>query len=173
VESAPSQGATFEIYLPSSTKRAASPGGENAPKSTPGGNETILVVEDETGVRELASEFLKTGGYTVLVASDGVAALKLNMEHAGPIHLLLTDMVMPRMNGKELAQKVSETRPKIQVVFMTGYAEFPEKNGGKTSPSERILQKPFSRATLLEMVRQAVGAAPIAKLHETEVGGPA
>ena len=173
VESAPGQGATFEIYLPSSTKRAASSGGENAPKSIPGGNETILVVEDETGVRELASEFLKTGGYTVLVASDGVAALKLNMEHAGPIHLLLTDMVMPRMNGKELAQKVSETRPKIQVVFMTGYAEFPEKNGGKTSPSERILQKPFSRATLLEMVRQAVGAAPIAKLHETEVGGPA
>ena len=173
VESAPGQGATFEIYLPSSTQRGTSPGDEKSSKSVPGGNETILVVEDETGVRQLASEFLKVGGYTVLEASDGFAALKLNKEHSGPIHLLLTDMVMPRMNGKDLARQVCETRPKIQVVFMTGYAEFPQNNGEKALPGERTLQKPFSRATLLEMVREAVGATPGAKMHETEVGGPA
>lgn len=122
---------------------AAIPDGENAPKSVPGGNETILVVEDETGVRELASEFLKAGGYTVLVASDGVAALKMNEEHPGPIQPLLTEMEMPRMNGTDLARKMCESRPKIQVVFMTGYAEFPENIGGKTSPSRAFSKYPF------------------------------
>ncbi len=101
------------------------------------------MVEDETGVRKLASEFLKASEYTVLVAGDGVAALDLNKQHPGPIQPLLTELEMPRMNGTDLARKVCESRLKIQVVFMTGYAEFPENIGGKTSPSRAFSKNPF------------------------------
>ena len=122
------------------------------------------MVEDETGVRELASEFLRAGGYKVLEAGDGAAALTIVRNHKDPIHLLLTDMVMPGMNGRNLAQKVHEIRPEIRVMFMTGYAEFPEKNGNNSSPEGEVLQKPFSRSTLLGKVHEIVNPA-----HRTTV----
>jgi len=173
VESAPGMGAIFEVYLPCSAKRKPSAEPENRPKSAVGGNETILVVEDETSVRELASEFLKAGGYTVLEAKDGEAALQMAMERKDTIDLLLTDMVMPRMNGRDLAQKICKIWPNIRIVFMTGYAEFGDKNGEKTAVDASILRKPFSRLTLLEKVREVVSAARPKPLDETKVGGPA
>jgi signal transduction histidine kinase len=154
VESEKGKGATFEIYLASC--RTTALGKEENAKVEPiaGGTETILVVEDETGVRELASEFLKAGGYRVLEARDGVEALKCALNHSDTIDLLLTDMVMPRMNGADLAQQLCRSRSGIRVVFMTGYSEYSAKNdetlsGGNTM----VLQKPFSRSALLEKVR--------------------
>lgn len=160
VESEKGRGATFEIYMPTSRKSAGESDQSLPQASAPRGTETILLVEDETGVRELASEFLRSGGYKVLVADDGADALNLAAHFTDKIHLLLTDMVMPRMNGAELAAKLMETRPGLRVAFMTGYAEFSGDNDDRMSSEASVMQKPFSRLTLLEKVREALGAAP-------------
>ena len=172
VESATGEGATFEIYLPRTGKQGA--GVETERKSTeiPGGSETILVVEDETGVRELASEFLKAGGCTVLEASDGAEALRVATSCGRRIDLLLTDMVMPRMSGTKLAEQLWKEWPDLSVVFMTGYAEFPAKKREDFTHEADVLQKPFSRSTLLEIVRKAVNAGQGKQMGETKVGGP-
>ena len=128
-----------------------------------------MLVEDETGVRELASEFLKAGGYTVLEAQNGDEALKCAMNCGETIQLLLTDMVMPRMSGIELASRLAKWKPELRVIFMTGYSEFSERNN-ETVPSEgALLQKPFSRATLLGKVREVLGATPCKHPSVTEV----
>lgn len=159
VESEKGKGTTFEIYLPSCQKQTVDGKGDETAKYVPGGSETILLVEDETGVRELASEFLKAGGYSVLEARDGSEGLQLAANHAGRIHLLLSDMVMPRMSGAELAAQLCRARPNLRVIFMTGYSEFSEKNGEKLPGEASVLQKPFSKTTLLEKVREVLGVA--------------
>ena len=124
VESAPGRGTTFEIYLPLVEKAAAS--GElhpALPAPPPGGTETILVVEDEMSVRRLAAEFLGSNGYTVLEAQDGGEALQVCEEHRGPIHLLITDVVMPGMSGWELAVRLAGRRPEMKVIYMSGYTD--------------------------------------------------
>jgi signal transduction histidine kinase/CheY-like chemotaxis protein len=168
VESEKGKGATFEIYLPCSSKPVAESEQTPQSKPLPRGTETILLVEDETGVRELASEFLRTGGYAVLEARDGSEALKLASTHSGKIHLLLTDMVMPRMNGAELASNLSDARPGLRVVYMTGYAEFSGSNDARATQAS-VIQKPFSRLTLLEKVREALGSAPCHLPSSTKV----
>lgn len=170
VDSAPGKGATFEIYLPRSAKPAVTTEVAGIVGPFTGGKETIIVVEDETGVRELASEFLKAGGYLVLEASDGAEALKIATNHKGSIDLLLTDIVMPRMNGIDLAQRVRETLPGVRVAFMTGYTEFSDKNGQNVLIDASILQKPFSRSTLLEQVRNILNTAPRRSADESKVG---
>jgi CheY-like chemotaxis protein len=160
VESEKGKGTTFEIYLPSCRKPVSEGETVAKPKAIPGGSETILVVEDETGVRELASEFLKAGGYTVLEARDGGEGLNMATAYTGTIHLLLTDMVMPCMSGTELAAQLSGARAGLRVIFMTGYSEFSWKNLESMPGEASLLQKPFSRLTLLERVRQALGATP-------------
>lgn len=172
VSSAKGEGATFEIYLPCSRKTVVRGETEARAKAPPGGRETILLVEDETGVRELASEFLKAGGYTVLEGKDGAEALRIAASYGSTIHLLLTDMVMPRMSGTELAEKLWALRPDLRVVFMTGYAEFSGKNVEIVSAATSVMQKPFSRSTLLEKVREVVSAAPITQLGETNLRKP-
>ena len=111
VESAPGKGATFEIYLPQSTKSVMQADIEAAASTLPGGSETVLVVEDEAGVRELASTFLGEKGYRVLQASNGAEALEVAARHAGAIDLVLSDMVMPRMSGPEMAAELKKVRP--------------------------------------------------------------
>lgn len=160
VESEKGKGTTFEIYLPGCRKPVVEGDATEKPKAIPGGSETILVVEDETGVRELSSEFLQSGGYTVLSARDGSEALKIAMNSSGKIHLLLTDMVMPHMSGTELAAKLLDAKPELCVIFMTGYSEFSGKNLDSIPGGASLLQKPFSRSTLLERVREVLGAAP-------------
>lgn len=160
VESEKGKGTTFEIYLPCSRNPVTESEQHAQSRPVPRGTETILLVEDEHGVRELACEFLRGGGYTVLEARDGSEALKLAAAHPGAIHLLLTDMVMPKMSGTELANQLSRSRPDLRVAFMTGYAEFSGNNDERMSAEASVIQKPFSRFILLGKVREALGPAP-------------
>jgi CheY-like chemotaxis protein len=114
------------------------------------------VAEDEAGVRELACQFLRVKGYTVLEARDGREALEIATKHSGPIHLLLSDMVMPKMNGGELAGRLKAICPKIRVAFMSGYSEFSRGEMGSEFPRAPVLQKPFSPASLVGIVREAL-----------------
>jgi signal transduction histidine kinase/CheY-like chemotaxis protein len=160
VESTPGKGTTFEVYLPQATGKAAEP--ELVEKAEPSarGSETILVVEDEAGVRELACQFLRVKGYTVLEAGSGPDAVEVARRHPGTIHLLLTDMIMPRMSGEELATRLRATRPEMRVVFMSGYSKFSRGDVGKEFPDAPVLQKPFSPASVATLVREAL-ARPV------------
>jgi signal transduction histidine kinase len=161
VDSSPGAGTTFEIYLPQAAGKAANDEKEDKPSTVPGGSETVLVVEDEAGVRELACQFLRVKGYNVLEAGGGWEALDVARGHAGTIHLLLSDMVMPKMSGGELAAQLKAIRPEIRVAFMSGYSEFSRGDLGKGFPEAPVLQKPFSPASLVEIVREAL-ARPLA-----------
>jgi two-component system cell cycle sensor histidine kinase/response regulator CckA len=172
VESLPGKGTTFEIYLPQVTGKAVIVEPEEKNSPTPLGSETVLVVEDEAGVRELACQFLRVKGYTVLEAEGGQEALALSRSHSGTIHLLLSDMVMPKMSGGELAAQLKAIRPDIRVAFMSGYSEFSRGDLGKGFPEAPVLQKPFSPASLVELVREALArplAAQVREGHELHV----
>jgi CheY-like chemotaxis protein len=154
VESAPGKGTTFEIYLPLASGPTSQGEAEAKRAALRRGSETVLVVEDEAGVRELAGEFLKAHGYTVLEAKDGIDALEIAARHEGTIHVLLTDMIMPRMSGAELVRRLKAIRPDMKAAYMTGYAEY-ATSGSETASKqqESILQKPFSSASLADMIR--------------------
>jgi CheY-like chemotaxis protein len=156
VESSPGSGTTFEIYLPQAAGQAENADADEKLAVTPPGTETVLVVEDEAGVRELACQFLRVKGYNVLEAEGGFEALAVSHRHPGVIHLLLSDMVMPRMSGGELATQLKAIRPLMRVAFMSGYSEFSRGDLGKGFPEALVLQKPFSPATLVEIVREAL-----------------
>jgi signal transduction histidine kinase/ActR/RegA family two-component response regulator len=160
VESSPGNGTTFEIYIPQAAgKRAEAEPVEKTDKG-PAGSETVLVVEDEAGVRELACQFLRVKGYQVLEAEGGPEALETASRHPGAIHLLLSDMVMPKMSGEELAAKLRATRPELRLAFMSGYSKFSRGDMGKAFPDAPVLQKPFSPASLVDIVREAL-ARPV------------
>jgi signal transduction histidine kinase/CheY-like chemotaxis protein len=172
VDSSPGAGTTFEIYLPQAAGKAANAETQEKPSTIPGGSETVLVVEDEAGVRELACQFLRVKGYTVLEADGGQQALDITRRHPGTIHLLLSDMVMPKMSGGELAAQLKAIRPEIRVAFMSGYSEFSRGELGKGFPEAPVLQKPFSPASLVEIVREALArplAAPAREGSELQV----
>jgi signal transduction histidine kinase/CheY-like chemotaxis protein len=161
VDSKLGTGTTFEIYLPQEKGKAEVTEAEKKNTPTPQGSETVLVVEDEAGVRELACQFLRVKGYNVLEAEGGLEALTVSRSHPGAIHLLLSDMVMPKMSGEELAVQLRAARPDIRVAFMSGYSEFSRGDLGKGFPEAPVLQKPFSPASLVEIVREAL-ARPLA-----------
>jgi signal transduction histidine kinase len=152
VDSAPGCGTTFRVHLPSVEEPAPQAVMPLAMPRT--GSETILVAEDDPAVRALATDMLREHGYTVLAAADGEEALLVAECHAEPIHLLLTDVMMPRMNGIELARAFGSIRPHARVLYMTGYAEMPAAADGI------IVQKPFSVFVLMDAVRRALEAAP-------------
>jgi CheY-like chemotaxis protein len=156
VDSSTGVGTTFEIYLPQVEGKAASIDLEEKPSAIPGGSETVLVVEDEAGVRELACQFLRVKGYNVLEAGGGPDALEVARRYQGAIHLLLSDMVMPKMSGGDLAARLKEIRPDIRIAFMSGYSEFSGGDVGKSFPDAPVLQKPFSPTSLVEIVREAL-----------------
>jgi CheY-like chemotaxis protein len=119
-----------------------------------GGTETILLVEDEEALRELTRDLLIGNGYTVLEAESPERAIEIVNQYTDPIHLLLTDIIMPGMNGCALAQKVTVTRPQIKVMYMSGYAEFrPSQALGSESV---LLAKPFKREVLLRTIRDVL-----------------
>ena len=161
VESAPGAGSSFRLYLPEVHEPVAPTRGPGPVARPVTGTETVLLAEDEPLVRLLARRVLEQAGYKVLVAAGGSEALEAAEHFAGPIHLLLTDVVMPEMNGRVLAQRVTALRPAIRVLYMTGYADEAVAKHGVLDPGTALIQKPFTPAALARKVREALegGAA--------------
>jgi DNA-binding NtrC family response regulator len=127
---------------------------EGTPKNGTNRSESVLIVEDEEAVRELAAEFMKSAGYTVLTASDGMEALEV-AKRSGPIKVLITDIVMPNMRGPELAKVLKASRKNLKIVYMSGYLEF-NKTDDEFLEGSYFLQKPFSRDSLVGKVEEAI-----------------
>jgi len=156
VESVPGQGSVFKIYFPlvAEDRPGASGPGETADPAH--GRETILLVEDEPAVRGLVHETLRLHGYTVLEARHGIEALMTVAKHSGPIHLLLTDVVMPQMSGPEVAEKLRSIRPETKVLYMSGYPDHPVFEQGGVSRETSFLSKPFTPVVLAKKVREVL-----------------
>jgi signal transduction histidine kinase/ActR/RegA family two-component response regulator len=163
VESSPGNGARFEIYLPRAVEKEEAVSHERVAARSKGGSETVLVVEDEDEVRSLASEFLRSAGYSVLTAKDGIEALEISERFGTAIQLLLTDVVMPRMRGTELAQKLKARFPHLRVVYMSGYLE-QDTCSGEVLEAAIVLQKPFSRDSLIREIGDAFEDGDCAQL---------
>jgi len=162
VYSEPGIGTTFKVYLPSLDKSVplARP---NTSEVAQRGQGTILLVEDEPPLRALAAESLKKLGYTVLQAPNGQQALELADSHPGQIDLLLTDIVMPRLGGPELAQKLKEKRSNLAVIFMSGYTETAALENAQIGSDSILLNKPFSTETLANRIAEMLAKLPGAK----------
>jgi two-component system cell cycle sensor histidine kinase/response regulator CckA len=151
VDSTPGAGSRFEVYLPRVEQDITpNPSEEIAPAKTLAAG-TVLLAEDEEAVRMLAFEFLTAAGYRVYVAADGERALQIAESLKEPIHMLVTDVVMPKMRGPELAKRLRATRPDLKVVFMSGYLE-QNDNGEDFTGNAAFLQKPFSKDVLVRQV---------------------
>ncbi|MDP3911069.1 MAG: response regulator [Gemmatimonadales bacterium] len=159
VYSEPGQGATFKVYLPRVDEPAERPAAAAAPARPIAGTETILVVEDNESVRRLVRTVLSGHGYTVLEAAEPAEALALVGRHGGEIALLVTDVVMPGMSGRELAQQVEAVRPDLLVLYMSGYTDDAIVNHGVLEAGVAFLQKPFTPAGLLRKVREVLDGA--------------
>jgi len=165
VQSELGKGTTFQIYLP----RVAAIGepvvaqvaAATETRAVEPGTETILVVEDEANLRYLARQYLEKQGYKVIEAADGAVAMQIAVAHEGVIHLLLTDVIMPGMNGRELAQRISEIRPNVKVLYMSGYTENVVGHNGMLDAGVRLLQKPFNLRDLKSKVREVLDATTI------------
>ena len=153
----PGTGTTFSIMLPV-TAEAAAPVAEAVPcQRTPNG-ETVLVVEDQDALREVTKRIFTRNGYQVITAANGPEALDIARGHPGDIHLLVTDVVMPRMRGMEVAEKVRAIKPGIEVLFISGYAQPLLTSVGRLDPSVTLVEKPFSAAELLAKAGQVLNA---------------
>ncbi len=159
VESAVGQGTTVEIYLPRTYRIAPSETEKPTPSDSGHGSETILVVEDDAIVRDLAVQILRSHGYQVFTADDGESALQRSQEHGGPIHLLLTDIVMPGMQGWELAETLLAQRPQMRVLFTSGYGDRILAYRDMGQDGIAFLSKPFTMETLTRKVRSVLDAA--------------
>ncbi len=151
-------GTTFHLLFPlvgAATEAAAA-----AAERPSGGTETVLLVEDEAGVRDITRRILEMFGYTVLAAENGTAALRLLGEHHGPIHLLLTDVVMPEMNGRQLVAAVRGVSPHLRVLYMSGYTDDAVVRNGILTAADHFLQKPFTPLALAAKVRAVLDAPP-------------
>ena len=155
VYSEPGQGATFKIYLPR-VDEAADLTSEAVASDVLTGSETVLVVEDEPGVRDLVRKVLERHGYRVLLAASPHEALETTQHHDGPIHLLTTDVVLPEMSGRALAQQVAAIRPDIRVLYMSGYTDNAIVHHGVLKPDTPFLQKPFTPQALAKKVRDVL-----------------
>ena len=156
VESELGQGTTFRIYLPLVRAEPSGAPSGAAPAERRGGHETVLVVEDEKSVRVTLCHFLKDLGYTVLAAEAADGALRLAAGHSGEIHLLITDVVMPGMSGRDLAQQLARRRPGLKCLFISGYTADVIANRGVLEEGTDFLAKPFSRDDLARKVREVL-----------------
>jgi CheY-like chemotaxis protein len=152
-------GTTVKVYLPVSGV-AADPMPDIFESIVANGTETVLVVEDEVAVREVARAMLQKRGYTVLVAADGEQAQRVADRHPGPIHLLLTDVVLPRIAGRDVAARLMATRADLRVLYMSGYTEDTVVFHGVLEAGVRLLEKPFTEAALASRVREVLDGAP-------------
>jgi two-component system, cell cycle sensor histidine kinase and response regulator CckA len=156
VYSEPKQGSTFKIYLPRVDEPVQPKRPSEGISGVPRGTETVLLVEDEESVRTLTRNLLEEGGYSVLEAGNGIEALEIAQRHDGTIHLLLTDVVMPGMNGPTLAESLAVTHPKMKALCMSGYTGTFFNLSGLVDRGVALLQKPFSRDMLLRKVRDVL-----------------
>jgi len=159
VESAPGRGTSFHIYLPAVEEQAQPQIQAQAAVTTPRGQETILLAEDEEPVRMMVQEFLESHGYTVLRAADGLEALGICEQYGEPIHLLVTDVVMPRMGGRELAERVAQIRPELPILYISGYTDDAAVRHGAADRKAAFLSKPFSLQSLSGKVREVLDAS--------------
>ena len=157
VHSEVGRGTVFKIYLPRVDDARAVDGPAAAVVDGPRGGETVMVVEDMENVREMIREVLAERGYTVLSAASAEEALALVRERRGPIHLLLTDVVMPKLGGRGLAEQILALRPGTPVLYMSGYTNGAVTHGGALEEGIDLLEKPFSPARLAHAVRKALG----------------
>jgi len=151
-----SKGTTFKIYLPRAHDRASIVAAAPPPAETLRGHETILVVEDEPGVLEVATETLRQHGYTVLAANSPAEALQLAQNYGEPIHLLVTDVVMPIMSGRELAEYLTRLYPQLRVLYVSGYTENTIAHHGVLEAGIHFLPKPYTPAQLAQKVREVL-----------------
>ena len=159
--SEPKQGTTFRIYLPRVEDPAEIATTVKSAETRTRGNETVLLVEDEESVRQLVKETLESRGYKVMEAENGEAALKIALDCQHPIHLMITDVVMPGISGRELAQQLAKTHPSTKVLFLSGYSEDAVAHQGGLEQGA-FLQKPFTLQSLSRKVREVLraGTAP-------------
>jgi CheY-like chemotaxis protein len=154
-------GSSFRIWLPRAEAAAEPPEIAPAADAPRQGDETILLVEDETVVRHLVAEILENTGYTVLQAGDGPSALELLRRHSGKLDLLVTDVVMPGMSGPEVAHAVTSMRPGTEVLYTSGYTDSAIGHHGVLEPGIAFLQKPFSADDLNRKVRALLDGASV------------
>ena len=159
VETAVGRGTTFNVYLPAISSAQRDVTLPAMLRDAPVGTETVLLAEDEDAVRALVLQVLRHSGYTVLEARDGEEALAVGESHSGPIHLLLTDVVMPRLGGGRLARRFTRNRPETRVLFMSGFADSTLVRHDVVSGEADCLMKPFSPEVLARKVRETLDAA--------------
>jgi two-component system, cell cycle sensor histidine kinase and response regulator CckA len=158
VYSEPGRGTTFKVYLPRFAGDAAVPRPVSGiHQRLPTGSETVLVVEDEAAIRQLTNLILQKAGYTVLLAESPIAAERIAGSHPGPIHLMLTDVVMPGMRGPELAERLIRLRPDLRVLYMSGYTDDAIAHHGFLDAGTEFLQKPFTPNRLTQKIREVLG----------------
>lgn len=158
VVSEPGQGATFKIYVPQVDPTGALPRLPVPPKESQPSHETVLLVEDENALRALTRHILQRNGFQVLEAKDGMEAIKLCEQYAGPVHLLVTDLVLPQLNGRQLADRIMHTRPATKLLFVSGYEEEVLARTGLSKDSAIFLQKPFTPESLVKKVREILSS---------------
>ncbi len=159
VDSRPGQGATFKIYLPRIEAAVEAPGARISLAAKLEGSETILVVEDEDALRTLLCRFFRLYGYNVMEARHGGEALLICERHPGPIHLMITDVVMPQMSGKELADRLAPLHPEMTVFFMSGYTDSDLTGYGAPESTQHFIPKPFRPMDLVKKVRDFLDAS--------------
>jgi CheY-like chemotaxis protein len=158
VYSEPDQGTAFKIYLPIVAEPSAMAKSLPGISATAGGTETILLVEDEDAVRSIIRLVLRQAGYTILEASRGTEAVRLAEQHSGPVHLLITDVVMPEMGGRQLVEHLARLRPNLKVLYLSGYTDDAVVRHGILQADVAFLQKPFTMAALTNKVRHVLDA---------------
>jgi CheY-like chemotaxis protein len=156
VQSEEKRGTTFQIYLPRAEGAAEKHIAPVAPAAS-GGNETVLLVEDEESVRQLVRETLAARGYRVMEAENGESGIAAAARYDGKIDLVITDVVMPGMGGRELVKQLAETRPNTKVLYLSGYTEDAIINEGSIESGAGFLQKPFTLQNLSRKVREVLG----------------
>jgi PAS domain S-box-containing protein len=166
VYSEPGRGTTFKIFLPRCEEQASPNRGEPLPSAQVNGNETILLVEDQVAIREVTSDYLMRLGYNVLAAPDGEAALKIAKTQIRNIDLLVTDVVMPNMGGRELAMRMTELQPRTKVLFMSGYPDHAVRRQEGLPEEVEVLQKPFSLKSLASKARSLLDQGSRDKRHQ-------
>jgi CheY-like chemotaxis protein len=156
IDSVPGAGTKVTIYLPAANESSKAPEASPATSEVVGGTETILLVEDEVGIRDLMHRTLQRLGYNVLTAQSVTHAVSIAQSHKAPIELLLSDVVMPGLSGPDLAQRIVRLQPTIKVLYVSGFPHHISSESGSVSPRAAFLSKPFTPQTLARKVRECL-----------------